>query len=325
MDTKQSLRSGECGPRSELAGLYEAVPRWRGILAAVEDGRIEFENVLREEGLLDEFGASTSSVHDYRGVEVHAFILGIVSAGCWSEVRTKSFLTYASHWIDDFFDSPQRVTDPDRLLRDRHDIRRALANMGRVGQVGFVMANRARHPAAVYKALHRMFYGGLVQRATDYAERHGLVQEYLGVAAQFVAPWLVAEIRRLQPEAHWTTNKTVLELLGAAEEDLDFTTSELWNLVYGPALYYEDVEEERARGELSFEEKEAPTLVEMLKMIRLGATHLAPMFGPGSPQLRQLEFAARALPNLPDEIVREYRLFWDRRLVGSRESVTQHV
>ncbi|MFI5352520.1 MAG: hypothetical protein ACHQZS_06095 [Candidatus Binatales bacterium] len=304
------IHSDHVGEVSHLEALYRTIPSCEELLAAVRAGHAEFRDMLAKAGLLDDYGLSNSTVHDYRDIEVHAFTVGIVSEGRWDEVQTKSFLTYASHWIDDFFDSPAKVIDPGRLLADRRDIRQALANMGRVGQVGFAMANRARHPAAVYKALHRMLYGGLVQRAADYAERHALVEEYPAVATQFVDPRLVAEIRHLQPEAYWTTNKSVLELLNAAEEDLDFNTSELWNLVYASALYYEDVEEERAQGELNFEEGEAPRLSEMLKMIRLGARYLAPIFEPGSSQMWQVEFVARAIPNLPDEVVREYRSLW---------------
>ncbi|MHB8384461.1 MAG: hypothetical protein ACYDC3_19225, partial [Candidatus Binataceae bacterium] len=60
-------------------------------------------------------------------------------------------------------------------------------------------------------------------------------------------------MRRLQPEAYWSTNKTVLELLYAAEATLDYTQGELWNLIYAPALYYQDADEERKHCELSFE------------------------------------------------------------------------
>ena len=118
-------------------------------------------------------------------------------------------------------------------------------------------------------------------------------------------------IRELQPEAYWTTNKSVLEISNAAERELDFTTAELWNLVYAPALYYQDAEEERARGELSFEEEDEPRLSEMVKMIRLGAGHLARTYPPGSPQMRQLEFVARSFGNLPVEVVNEYRSLWE--------------
>jgi hypothetical protein len=304
------VHSEELGEATRLEALYGSIPCWKDLLAAVRAGHAEFKGTLRTAGLLEEYGAFTSGVHDSQAIEVHGFILGIVSAGRWDEVQTKSYLTYASHWIDDFFDCPAKVLNPARLLADRHDIRRALAGMGRIGQVGFAMADRARHPVAVYKALHRMLYGGLAQRATDRSQRRALVREYQQVAAQFVDAPLVAEIRRLQPEAYWATNKTVLELLNAAEEVLDFNTSEVWNLIFAPALYYEDAEEERINGELNFEPEDEPTLPEMLRMIRLGAKYLARTARRDGSRIRQLKFAARALPNLPDAVAGEYRSIW---------------
>jgi hypothetical protein len=269
--------------------------------------------LLARTGLLEKFGVSTSAVHDYQDIEVHAFILGIVSAGRPEEVRTKSFLTYASHWIDDFFDGDMENGNFSQLLADRHDIATALTNMGASGAVGFAMAERARHPMAVYKALHRMLYGGLVQRSGDRIQRGSLVGEYACIANQFVDRELVEEIGRLQPEAYWATNKTVLELLCAAEEQLDFTTAELWNLVYAPAIYYQDADAERENGELSFEDEEAPRLGEMIRMIRVGARRLAERFERNSLEFQQLRFAALALPNLPKRVVCEYRALWGGR------------
>ncbi len=309
-------QTGDAG--SHLKSLYRTIPRWREIIAAVRAGEAEFQHMLARAGLL-ELGTSTSRVHPDQDMEVHAFVLGIVSEDRWDEIQTKSFLTYASHWIDDFFDSPDRVADPAQLLRDRHDIHRTLANMGPVGTVGFAMANRVPHPEAIYKTLHRILYGGLVQRSHGYAERQKLVREYQNVAARYVAAQLFERIRELQPEAYWTTNKSVLEISNAAERELDFTTAELWNLVYAPALYYQDADEERARGELSFEEDE-PRLSEMVKMIRLGAKHLARTYPPGSPQMRQLEFVARSFGNLPVEVVNEYRSLWEGMALSSLAS-----
>ncbi len=123
-----------------------------------------------------------------------------------------------------------------------------------------------------------------------------------------------ARFRRLQPEAYWTTNKTVLELLYAAEAKIDFTTAEMWNLVYAPAIYSQDVDEERARGELSFQDDEAPHLSELLRMVRLGAGPLVRRYRPDSLELRQLRYAASALPNLPREVLAEYRALWDGRV-----------
>jgi hypothetical protein len=298
--------------RSPIERLYQTIPRSRDIVAAVRAGEAEFQDFLAKAGLLER-GASTSSVHPDDDIALHAFVLGIVSEDRWDEIQTKSFLTYASHWIDDFFDSPNKVEDPDQLLRDRRDIRRVLANMGPVGTVGFAMAGRVPHPEAIYKTLHRMLYGGLVQRSHDHAERQQLVREYLDVATRFVDPRMVEAIRKLQPEAYWTTNKSVLEISNAAERELDFNTAELWNLVYAPALYYQDAEEERARGELSFEEDDEPRLPEMVRMIRLGARDLARVYAPGSPQMCQLDFVARSFANLPAEVVREYRSLLEGR------------
>ena len=293
--------------------LYRTIPRWQELLAAVRAGEAEFVDTLDATGLLHKYGKVTSTVHDYGDIEGHAFILGIVSEDRWDEVQTKSYLTYASHWIDDFIDCPERVTDPAKLMEDRHDIRKALANMGEVGQVGFAMANRVPHPEAIHKTLHRMLYGGLVQRSQDYAERYALVREYHDVATRYVDPAIVMEIRTVQPEAYWASNKSVLEISNAAEKDLDFTASELWNLVYASALYYQDADEERARGELNFEEHEMPRLAEMVRMIRIGGRYLSRTYPPGSPQMRQLKFVALSFQNLPNQVVSEYRSLWEGR------------
>jgi hypothetical protein len=291
--------------------LYRTIPHWRELLAAVRAGEDEFVDALAEMGLLEKYGKATSSVHPYDDIEGHAFILGIVSEDRWHEVQAKSYLTYASHWIDDFFDCPDLAADPRQMLDDRHDIRRALTNMGAVGQVGFAMANRVPHPEAVYQALHRMLYGGLVQRSRDRIQRRVLMDEYREVATRFVDAAIAREIRTLQPEAYWASNKTVLELLNAAETKLDFTTAELWNLVYAPALFYQDADEERARGELSFEACETPQLAEMIRMIRVGAKYLTPRYRNDGPQMRQLRFLALSFQNQPDEVVREYRSMWE--------------
>ena len=291
---------------------HSIVPAWPELLAAVRDGEVEFTRSLSVAGLSDCFGLSTSAVHDYREIELHAVILGIVSIPRWDEIRNKSYLTYASHWIDDFFDNPGKVTDPQRLLANRHDISRALTSIGAPGAVGFQMARRARHPFAVLKALHRMFYGGLVQRSADRSERARLMAEYQGVATRGILPALADSIRRLNPSAYWTTNKTVLELLGAAEEQVNYTRCESWNLLYAPAIYCQDAEEERARGELSFDD-DAPAIDDMLQMIRLGDRFLSACEGYSRLSLCQLDFVTRSLPNLPSEIAVEYRAILARQ------------
>jgi hypothetical protein len=310
MNIERNQISSAVESASSFDSRYESIQHWQELLAAVRAGRAEFTETLRDTGLLQEYGQFTSAVHNDQGIEVHAFILGIVSTPRWAEVQTKSYLTYASHWIDDFFDSPDRVKNPAQLMADRSDIRRVLANMGRVGEVGFAMADRVSHPHGVFKSLHRMLYGGLVQRCQEYDQRHALIGEYQEVATQHLHPDLIKSIKQLQPEAYWTTNKTVLELLASAETDLDFNSCECWNLVYAPALYYEDAEAEQACGELSFTASEAPKLLEMIEMIRLGMKRLRGRKQENSLYLRQLEFAAAIIPNIPEQIRSEYRSFY---------------
>jgi hypothetical protein len=305
-DTRQLVDN-----RSQFDRLYATVPRSDELLAAVRAGQREFLDLLLRLGYSDADNASASAVHDYREVELHAFILGIVSGDRWDEVQAKSFLTYGSHWIDDFFDAPAMVADAAQLTADRGDIRRALANMGRPGEIGFAMADRVEHHDAVFKALQRMLYGGLVQRSLDYRERGALVTEYYDVATEFVSAPLALEIRRLNPQAYWTTNKTVQELLFAAEPAIDFDAAEWWNLVYAPAIYFQDAAAERAAGELNFEEGEAPDIAAMLPMVALGARHIIGCSQRDSLALSQLDFVMRSVPNLPRPIAEAYRAILD--------------
>ena len=91
-----------CDVGARREALYRSIPRWRELIAAVRAGEAEFVDTLAATGLLQEYGKVTSTVHDYGDIEGHAFILGIVSENRCDEVQTKSYLTYASHWIDDF-------------------------------------------------------------------------------------------------------------------------------------------------------------------------------------------------------------------------------
>lgn len=295
-----------------VEALYREISGWRDCLAAVRAGEHEFLELLEKLGLV-QFGLSTSAVHPDSDVEVHAFILAIVSGNRRSEIQTKSFLTYAAHWIDDFFDSPESPVSFEQLSRDRSDIRAALVNMGAVGQVGLAMAGRVPHPSGVFRALHRMLYGGLVQRSRSRVERLGLVKEYMELATRELEPKLCQQIRRLQPQAYWTTNKTVLEFSYAAETVLNLNVAELWNLLYAPALYYQDADEERVRGELTFEVEEEPALDELISMVRLGAWQLAKQGWMTGLELEELRFAALSFRNLPRELAGEYRLLCGAR------------
>jgi len=211
--------------------------------------------------------------------------------------------------VDDFFDNTNMVINPEEMMAKRQDIKDVLESMGSVGQVGSLLAEKTSYPEGVYKGLHRMLYGGLVQRSSSRDERRFLLDEYQQIGLKFVEPRVAEKIKSIRPEAYWTTNKTVQEFLNAAEDHLDFTVAELWNLIYAPALYYHDIAEEEKAGESSFIEEDKPKLKEMLMMVKIGAEFLS-QFPDEREALRikQLQFLLKSFKAvLPSQIVSEYQ------------------
>lgn len=274
----------------------------------VKEGENDFIADIKMRGL-DKLGVDTSGVHAYSDIEVQAFILGIPSKDNLQEIAVRSYLTYGTHWIDDFFDNPKLGVQFDTMFKDRHDIKKVLADMGTVGQVGFLLTEKVPNQEGAYKGLGRMLYGGLVQRSYSREQRTLLIREYQDLGIRFVDNRVAKEIKSIQPEAYLMTNKTVLEFINAAEPNLDFTVQELWNLIYAPALYFHDIAEEERSGESSFEGDEKPKDEEMVKMTRVGAKHLS-QFPDDRLNLRiqQLQFLLSAFrKNLPDAVIFEYQ------------------
>ena len=226
----------------------------------------------------------------------------------------KSYLTYGAHWIDDFFDNPNLGVQDQKLFDNRHDIRKVLTSLSQIGKVGFFLAEKVPNPEGVYKGLERMLYGGLVQRSRSKEQREMLIREYQDLGVRFVDEYVAEEIRQIQPETYWITNKTVTELINSSEPSLDFTVQELWNLIYAPALYYHDIMEEEKSGESSFDKDEEPRLEEMEKMIKIGAKYL-PQFSDDRFDLRieQLKFLLTSFRKvLPDSIIFQYQSIIDQ-------------
>lgn len=279
------------------------------LLPFVRQGREDFAQDLAQLGLPADY-EHTSAVHAASDVETQAMILTIPSQGNPSEMTTKSYLTFGAHLIDDYFDNPKMRINPIAMFEDRRDIKKVLNAMGNIGAVGFKLAQKVLHPEAVYQGLQRMLYGGLVQNSQSEEEREMLLQEYASIGANRLNVNLAADIQKIQPSAYWATNKTVQELINAAEDEIDFNVSETWNLIYAPALYYHDIDEEKARGESSFTADEEPKLQEMINMIRIGAKYLPEFSDPKAAlRLEQLKAIAESFRQvLPKEIYQEYEM-----------------
>lgn len=291
----------------KLERSYNQVPKWESLLCSVKDGEALFVADIKAQGL-DKLGIDTSRVHAYSDIEAQAFIVGIPSINTPEEIALKSYLVYGAHWLDDFFDNPSGLPY-EELFQSRDDIKKALSGMGNIGQAGFLMADKTPNPEGVYKGIARMLYGGLVQRSNDQNLKEKLLQEYQELGLRWVDKRIAEEIKTIQPEAYWTTNKVLMEFMNAAEKNLDFTVSELWNIIYAPALYYHDISEEERIGESSFTDDKKPSDEQMAKMIKIGVSYLSEFTDDRlNLRIQQLEFLLTAFrKNLPSSIILEYQ------------------
>ena len=125
------------------------------------------------------------------------------------------------------------------------------------------------NPEGVYKRSGEDFIWRIGPAFSFKEQREMLVREYQDLGIKNIDNHIAEEIKQIQPEVYWMTNKTVIELINSSESFLNFTVQELWNLIYTPALYYHDIAEEEKSGESSFDKKERPRIEEMIKMIKL--------------------------------------------------------
>lgn len=289
--------------RSKLLKLYPSVKSNKRILDGVKKGEEDFLNWLG-----NGFSHDTSQVHDYGDVQVQAFILAIPSKDDLERIVTKTFLCYASHFIDDHFDRPDLDPYPEKLAKHRHDIKGLFDSMGKIGELGHLMAQRTNHPEAVYKGHQRMVYGGLVQLARNKEEQDMYLSEYKQLGLKDVSDDVRQDITKIRDVAYWITNKFCGEFFFAAEVMYNSTLVELWNLIIRPAGYLHDNIEEREKGELNFFGKPEPSVDEMVEMIDIAVKHINNYEDErASQRLQQIQFLRRAFePVLPKEVQDAY-------------------
>ncbi len=261
------------GVQSKLQKLYSEVPDSNTVLACVRMGKIMFLEELARHGIPARDG-NLSQVHSYDDVEVQAVILAIPSLRHPKEMVTKAFMTYASHFMDDCFDRPDLEPSYETMVEHRHNIPRLLDSMGNVGRFGHTMAKKTRHPHVVYRGLDRLVYGALVQSAPDAEAQDKFLREYKELFSRGHPPEVRIDINSLRDIVYWLTNKTAQDFWFAVEPHYDPTLAELYGILYAPAIYFHDVEEERKKGELNLFGKQEPTIEEMVAMIEIAAKHL---------------------------------------------------
>lgn len=250
---------------SKLSKTYYKVPEYESIIRCVKEGRSRFEELL---------GSSShmSCVHSYEDVEVQAFILALPSLGNDEEMRMKAYLTYATHWVDDFFDQFQFESSIKRgIKKHRTDLNAVLALFGEdVLEVNRSLYTHSVHKAAVQNGVHRLLYGSLINHADSLEEQQQYLDEHTSLFFNDLDLPLRHEIRKkLNPLLIGLTNKTAQEFWFGCEKTYDPNVTALYTLLYTPALYFHDYEEESSEQELQFLETAPPSVKDLNTMIEL--------------------------------------------------------
>jgi hypothetical protein len=216
--------------------------------------------------------------------------------------RHITFLTFAAHWIDDHFDALEtycqsddlkttiRNSTPSEILNTHHPrLDELLHRMKQAVLPRFMaprwlvyrllrMKTRERKllPARVNmvpRAVKRIIYGGLIQKAQSQHRLDELIEQYHEFIQQGLSKDLISIYSDIHKSdcrlAEWTTAKVVIELLDATSETFSQNESEFFSLLYAPLLYYHDYknEAEKERFGEAFRNANLPNASHMTTII----------------------------------------------------------
>lgn len=291
----------------KLLPLYEKVPGYGDIVKSVRDGLKSFGYELTYRGFGD---GKRSLVHSDDDVEVQSFFVCIPSMGLLDsakEMRHKAYLVKGAHFFDDNVDNPDLNVYLEDMSKNRGEIERLVASMGRVGQVADFLARTTNHSDGVYKALNRMVYGGLIQFSENQSEQEMFFEEHKDLATEGLDRQFVKDVDKIRPIAYWLTTKTILEMFFAAESTYDPTQTEAWNLVYSPAFYSMNAAEEEKQEGMQFFGNVRPKTDEMREMIDIGTSHIIDIQDVRLPKrVLQMEFMLDAFKPVLGDLSGDY-------------------
>jgi len=242
-----------------------------------------FESLLREK-LGARVKSHLSSVHAIEDVDTHAVLASLPSVRRTEVMKAKSFWTYFCHWVDDLCDA-KPATLPMRHIKHyiengtwpKQDIRlgclwtsicgtnRIVSFIEHVCQPDF---NPGVHNPHQVTGMKRILLGSLLFSAKnrEYAKRqHNLILK------QWLSPNLSNQLGDFGVLVDLTT-KTALELWAGFERNAKPDTMFLYNLLYAPAIYYHNCNEEVDQGEI--DGLQTVTASEMAATVRRVATSL---------------------------------------------------
>ena len=208
--------------------------------------RNQFKNELSTKTSPELRYTDMSNVHSPGDTDVHAWILALPSLHSPEEISAKTYITYFSHWIDDVLDrgiGKYYLRDFDGFMYSHRRI---------------VSSLKARFPnreEMVDLSLKRLYLGAKIfafeeQNAeTDHSD---LILELLSNDKDWKCKDRLCEhVRKRDKTLVSMTTKTIQELWFAIEDhDHPFGLTFLYSLLFAPALYYHDQDEEYTYGEV---------------------------------------------------------------------------
>jgi hypothetical protein len=173
----------------------------------------------------------------------------------------------------------------------------------------------------IERAVVRIVFGGYIQNAATPERLQTLLGSYVAFISEGLSPVLqeyygkMIASDRLIPL--WVTTKVVIELWDNRIEDFSLDKAEFFNLLYGPILFYQDIDREQEQEHFGAgfgkpAEQALPTQSELLGMIKFCSELETQLFGAGLPESRrnQLDLLRNMYRNaLPPEVYRAYDQF----------------
>lgn len=216
----------------------------------IAQGRKLFHELLA--GIDKNLPPHMSEVHSEKDIFGQALILAVLRP---QSAILISMFTYASHWIDDAFDNMKigermgiRLAEWTRVPRD---FSATTHRLGVPGQIVRVCAELAARPEEVYRGYRRLFHSALVEHAASKKIRDDLLDEYKNFGIRESSGYVRAFIRGLARKMYYLTNKGVLEIFEAVDPAMDRDATEIWNIIYAPAVLTHDWKKEQGKGELT--------------------------------------------------------------------------
>ncbi|MCK5607286.1 hypothetical protein KAR91_35715 [Candidatus Pacearchaeota archaeon] len=239
-----------------------------------------------------------SRVHDPQTIYTHAVILSLPYweyefsknflarfLRCLSKkdmVYRITFLTFASHWIDDYFDDLQERSTEEKevILKTEGNYAKILEAFPRINTVIKKMKRIVpkKNRSQVDRAMERIIRGAFIQNSDVQKQLIEHINHYKDLVNMGLETSLQNEINRIHKDNHktmWTTSKVVMELFhSCCGLTFNQNIAETYTALYAAFLYYQDIKNEKeeegfGRAFSCHPHRDLPTKSDMERLIKM--------------------------------------------------------